>query len=797
MKNSLIASRIVLCLIWAVVCGSLTQFSTTRAATLQDESQAGEAAAQEPVFEGLRQPGDDSLFEIKDESDQLDAGNTDALAWYMAALAAQRRGDLSDAAAAFEKAAEAAPNSAAPLRARALLLFRMGQGAEGLRVARAAIERDPNDFETRLQLAILMTGMQNRPENLRQATQLLDEALSSNRLSRTSKEFVVLHQIRSRLLRITGDTDAAADSYEVIFQALERPEDFGLQLREHQALVRDNQSGYQTTGTVLLEAGRSGKAVEVFRAMCRVEDERPGEHNLLLAEALYREDKLEEAEKNLNLYFETGERSRKSLVLLQDLLAAQERTDELVPRLKELAAESPDATAVRLFTGRVLLDQGDTDAAAEIYRGVLDETGEVDAYEGLIRVAIAERNAGSLIATLNRAGRSRLTLAEIRPLLPGVIVDDQFARQTIEQCIQQYEDKPSSIHPVVTAFVAAVAEQLQDLENEGSLLKATLELNPDRDLLVDSLDRYGMNLLLQEENQLAAATFRQLFSMPGLPGDQRLMALYRLSQAEAFAENYPAALDAIQTALRIAPQVPLLHYQKGWVLAQQGELAEAEESLEKTEQEFRADNQTTERCRMLLAGINAQQREWSQAVKWYQTIIDQPGTDPATLRMCRLGLSNALVQDGNLAEGEAVLVEVYEADPTDPGVNNDLGYLWADQGKNLERAEKMIRIAVDAQPENSAYLDSLGWVLFRLNRNEEALEALIKANSNPDYRDATILEHLGDVYQALGKAEAARQAWQEALQVETDSELSDEEILQRIREKLKPTDSTDKNSDDK
>jgi tetratricopeptide (TPR) repeat protein len=744
-----------------------------------------------PVFPGMRQPGDDELFELKDESHQLDKKNTDALAWYMAGLAAQRRGDLKDAAAAFEKASQAAPDSAAPLRARALLLFRMGRGTDGLRVARRAIELDPDDFETRLQLAVILASR----NDLQEPPRLLDQALASKRLSRASKEFVVLHQIRARLMMQIGKVPEAADSYEVIFQALERPEDFGLQLREHQALTKDRTTGYAMTGRVLMEAGRTDKAVEVFQALCRVEDERPGEHNLLLAQALYQKDELEESEKNLNLYFETGQRNSDSLVLLQDLLAAQSRSTELVPRLEELAKDSSDATLVRLFTGRVLLNQGDSSAAAETFRSVLDDTGDVDAYLGLIRVAIADRDTTGLLATLNRAGRSRLTLAELRPLTPGVVVDDQFTEQLITECETRYNEEPNTVHPVVTAFCALIAQQVEDQEAEGNLLKATLELNPDRELLVSTLERYGMNLLMQENNERAAATFRRLYSMPGLGNEQRLMALYRLSQAEAFAENYESALESIQTALRAAPGIPLLHYQQGWIQAQAGDLDAAKAVLEKTVKDFAADRESTERCSLLLAGISAQQSQWIEAVTWYEAVIKAEGTDAATIRMCQLGLSNAWVQNGDVQKGEDVLVEVYESDPSDPGVNNDLGYLWADGGKNLEQAEKMIRIAVATQPENSAYLDSLGWVLFRLGKNEEAAEALIKANADPNYRDTTLLEHLGDVFQALKKMDKAQEAWQEALDVEEKSDRTDDEIVERLKQKLAPLTSSDEDGD--
>jgi len=117
-------------------------------------------------------------------------------------------------------------------------------------------------------------------------------------------------------------------------------------------------------------------------------------------------------------------------------------------------------------------------------------------------------------------------------------------------------------------------------------------------------------------------------------------------------------------------------------------------------------------------------------------------------------------------------------------VNNDLGYLYADQSKNLEQAEKMIRLAVQSQPENPAYLDSLGWVLFRLGRHAEALEALKKANAIPDYEDSTLLEHQGDVHQALQQADDAKQLWQKAIEVEEKESSPDKAVLKRLREKL-------------
>ena len=133
-----------------------------------------------------------------------------------------------------------------------------------------------------------------------------------------------------------------------------------------------------------------------------------------------------------------------------------------------------------------------------------------------------------------------------------------------------------------------------------------------------------------------------------------------------------------------------------------------------------------------------------------------------------------------------ILEELLVQMPDDPGVNNDLGYLYAEQDKNLDQALKMIEIAVAAEPDNQAYLDSLGWVLYRLERHEEALEALLKANSDPGFQDATLQEHLGDVYEALGQHDEAISAWQKALATEQQSDTPKETVVERLKLRLNP-----------
>ncbi len=155
------------------------------------------------------------------------------------------------------------------------------------------------------------------------------------------------------------------------------------------------------------------------------------------------------------------------------------------------------------------------------------------------------------------------------------------------------------------------------------------------------------------------------------------------------------------------------------------------------------------------------------------------------VRLCQFSLSNCYVQKGDTARGEKILEAVLAEQPDDPSVNNDLGYLYADEGKNLERAEKMIRLAVTAEPKNVAYLDSMGWVLFKLGRYEEARTYLEKAIASPSGSDATIWEHLGDCYDRLKLREKSSEAWKKALKDAESESFRDHKLIERLQEKLK------------
>lgn len=153
------------------------------------------------------------------------------------------------------------------------------------------------------------------------------------------------------------------------------------------------------------------------------------------------------------------------------------------------------------------------------------------------------------------------------------------------------------------------------------------------------------------------------------------------------------------------------------------------------------------------------------------------GESPEDRANTHFFLGQAYERAGRFEDAAGQFQRVLELRADDSTAMNYLGYMWADQGVNLEQALALIERAVALQPDNGAYVDSLGWAQYRLGRFSEARESLERAAElTPD--NATIHDHLGDAYLALGDVERARAAYERAL------ELDDHDDVDKLREKL-------------
>lgn len=128
----------------------------------------------------------------------------------------------------------------------------------------------------------------------------------------------------------------------------------------------------------------------------------------------------------------------------------------------------------------------------------------------------------------------------------------------------------------------------------------------------------------------------------------------------------------------------------------------------------------------------------------------------------------AMVYDarGELSLAEQHLRKHIELEPDEPNAYNFLGYMFVENGANLEEAVDLIKKAVVEEPKNGAFHDSLGWAYLKLGDLDKAIEELEKAvQFTPD--DSAIREHLGEAYLEKGGefTEKAVLEWEKALEI--------------------------------
>ncbi len=84
---------------------------------------------------------------------------------------------------------------------------------------------------------------------------------------------------------------------------------------------------------------------------------------------------------------------------------------------------------------------------------------------------------------------------------------------------------------------------------------------------------------------------------------------------------------------------------------------------------------------------------------------------------------------GSRDDAHTYLEKALALDPDNANALNSLGFILAEDSRDLEYALSLCRRAVETNPDSPAYLDSLGWVCLKLGNVREARNHLRKALS--------------------------------------------------------------------
>jgi tetratricopeptide (TPR) repeat protein len=127
---------------------------------------------------------------------------------------------------------------------------------------------------------------------------------------------------------------------------------------------------------------------------------------------------------------------------------------------------------------------------------------------------------------------------------------------------------------------------------------------------------------------------------------------------------------------------------------------------------------------------------------------------------------------------ESNLRKLIQVKPDHAHAYNALGYSFADRNIRLAEARKLIEKALEISPDDFFIVDSLGWVLYREGDLKGAARELRRAYGGRP--DAEIGAHLGEVLWQLGERDEARRVWDESLKAGPENETL-QKTIKRLR----------------
>lgn len=671
----------------------------------------------------------------------------EAVAWYMTGrlFGSSARNELKKALNAFRKAVALDPQAIEIYRSLIPLEFAFENIEAAVRYAAKAIQLDPNDYAILQQLAHQEAVAGDLPDAIKH----LEQALKSSRIAKESAEFVLLNTSLGVLYALTGQREQAADCYQVIFDAVKTPQKYDMDSRGKSAILNDPPTSYESIGQVFLDANRLKLALEAFELASKTTKQGAGNLSYNRAKILFLSEKYDEALEELQKYFDKQRTSKGRLPyqLLADIFAKLNRSDELIGRLEAMAESDSRNVSLQFFLADRLADLNELERARAIYDNMLRNGGDSSGYAGLARVLRKMQKADELLEALGRGfARGEEAISSLEPEVKAIAEDKALMTALVETGKARAKAHRLKFEEayLLAKFAAALKEA--DATAEFYELAISLNRNANRPNVLIQMEMAD-TLLRLRKYKLAIDVYNEILTNRQLNATGQSRVYSSLAQALANDDRIDEALEAIGKAISLDDEKAGFRFFEAW--------------------------------------IYSHAKRWDEAIRKFDQVMRDFPDDKEIILQSQFILSNIYVQKGEMRKGEEILEKVLEVNPDNAQVNNDLGYLWADQNKNLERAEQMIRKALAADPENGAYLDSLGWVLFKLEKYDEAVPPLQEATQKSLGGDVTVWDHLGDAFLKTMKPEKAVEAWQTALDHSQEESAPDAQLVERIKDKLK------------
>ncbi|MCB2156151.1 tetratricopeptide repeat protein [bacterium] len=624
-------------------------------------------------------------------------------------------------------------------------------------------------------------------------------------------EAMLLHAEASAL---TGDIQYAAGLYSQLVKynpaiisrlmgmaqrlvQMDRVDDATELLREGVIMQPESVAVRRQWETILMKEGGDEAVIEGYEALLAPNPLEIDLHELF-ADYLARAGDVDRLEEEREKMLEINPRhvpSILSLARIAMIRGDQEHANELFERALEAGPE--DASTYREIA-LVYMDQGKLDRAEDLLRTAMTIDPE-DPDTLLAMAALSERfdDPKQTERLLKRA----LDLAPANDHMLKLLGDFYRRHNRTEEASQLYEqllavdpentenqvtlavlyfilENETALDRVQKAAPAVVADKFGFFFDYGRMAMQYGEWDRGRWAFEKALQISPKNINVRRdlataylhlnENEIAERT---LLEAEGMYTEGESHTTWLLSMVGLYQDlrQYEKALEYIQKLLEENPDEPVYREQEMIFLATLGRTDEVTEKLNSYIRDYSIDEPM--QTKLTRASVYQALGETDRAIGVLRPLVsDNPNDIELLYRLANLYGEQ---EEVNLAEHyyDAV-IEESEGNPELVGMLlnacNNLAYLYATTGTDLDRAEELVGRALELAPRAGYILDTMGWVKFQQKQYAEA-EDWLKRAEKLSLDDAELLEHLGDLYEATNRPELARRYYEKAAKIDPKS----------------------------
>lgn len=679
-----------------------------------------------------------------------------------------------------------------------LLLGGEDEFNQALEQADAILEREPGRWEAYVIRARALENLKRLDEAQKDYEKAVELAPDNADVLRTLAGFLVRKgdpAAAEPLLRQLVEKDPSARSYFQLgaFLSQDRARDAEAEAayRKGLELAKEDEraDAYQRLASFFYQRERYDEAEKTLQDGLAATDE-----DLDLIYALARYYHSRGAKDRADQMIEEATKAKPGEVAPYLILSAYRGRNGDVPGALEAAeqalAVAPESIPARLRKAELLVDLGVKEGQSEqiaqgraIVEAVLakdPKTPEALFVRG--KIDLAEGKPAEAVAALRRALEERPDWAQAHFLLGSALLVQGDRQQARAEALRAIEIDAEFVEArILLARVhALLGEDQQAIEEARRILRQRPGAVDMRVLLAQSLVHIGKieearveleAVPLDERNAevyFALGRIDMVQNKPDLAREKLLAALERapghpeilesLLQVDTAQKRIPESLDRIRKAQAAKPDDSALVRLEGLALVLNGEGTAAEARLRRAIEM----NPNDMSAYQALAGYLLSSGRREESIQTYeQAAKSRPDSAPL-----RFTLGTLYEAEGRRDDAIAQYEEALRLDDSLAVAKNNLAYVLAEQGRDLDRALELAQAAKAQLPDSPNATDTLGWVLLKKGIAAAAVDYLKEAESGfpPDHPDlGWVRVHLAQAYEANQQPEEARAVLQRAL----------------------------------